>query len=103
MCQHKANRFCVGHPGSHIDVMFHAVLFADLFAFHTHTHTHTHTRSRYFGYELMGHTMQTVAHLLAAKLDLHLPLLELAFNRSLNGDLRPHKHVLPDFSTILRV
>lgn len=40
----------------------------------------------------MGHTMQTIAHLLSAKLDLHLPLLETAFNRSLNGDLRPHKY-----------
>jgi hypothetical protein len=32
------------------------------------------------------------AHILLAKLDLHLPLLEMAFNRSLNGLLRPHKY-----------
>eukprot|EP00038_Savillea_parva_P026643 m.55453 g.55453 ORF g.55453 m.55453 type:complete len:924 (-) comp7605_c0_seq2:188-2959(-) len=49
-------------------------------------------RAGYFGYELMGHTMQAIAHLLAAKLDLHMPLLETAFNRSLNGLLRPHKY-----------
>lgn len=49
-------------------------------------------RAGYFGYPLVGHTMQVVAHMLASKLDLHLPLLETAFNRSLNGLLRPHKY-----------
>ncbi len=49
-------------------------------------------RAGYFGYPLVGHTMQVSAHMLLAKLDLHLPLLETAFNRSLNGVLRPHKY-----------
>lgn len=48
-------------------------------------------RAGYFAYPMMGHTMQVAAHLLKLHFDLRYPYLEAAFNRSLNGDLRPHK------------